>query len=123
MKRPIRSFLLASVVLSAVALGSVPVSADDYETRQARSYISDAEYQMKRAETYRRDAQYYKNRAESEQRDANYYTRQGNASKAKECLRRAENAMDTYNDKMRYAKEADRNAADYLIKASNYLKY
>lgn len=116
--------LILGVCLIASAGISVPTaSADDYDTRQARSYISDAEYKMRQAESLRRDADYYKRQAESHQREASYYTRRGDASRAKDYLRKAEKAMDTYNSKMRDARRADHDASDYLRRAANKLNY
>lgn len=118
---PIIRTLVIAILFSVM---TVPVMrADDYETRQARSYISDAEYKMRQAESYRRDAQYYKRQAESYERDANYYMRQGDSYRSKDYHRKAENALDTYNSKMRQAKNADRDAADYLRRAANKLSY
>lgn len=113
----------ALLIASIGFCGVEQAKADSYATRQARSYITDAEYKMRSAENLRRDADYYKRQAESYQREASYYTRQGKGEKAKEYLRKAEKAMDTYNSKMRDAKRADLDAADYLRKAANKLSY
>lgn len=123
MKQFIRHLALISLCVVSCAAIPAAASADDSDTRQARSYISDAEYQMRRAESYRRDAEYYRRQAESHQRDAAYYTRRGDSSRAKDYLRRAEQAMDTYNSKIRSARNADSNASDYLRRASEKLRY
>lgn len=116
--------LIVSSLMAVYCLAWCPiVSADDYATRQARSYISDAEYKMRQAESLRRDADYYKRQAESNQREASYYTRKGDTSRAKDYQKRAEKALDTYNSKMRDAKRADIDAADYLRRAANKLSY
>ena len=57
-----------SVVLTIATLTPIAVHADEYNTRQARSYIRDAEYQMRQAENYRRDANSYRRTAESYRR-------------------------------------------------------
>lgn len=102
---------------------SIKTNADDYATRQARSYISDAEYKLRQGENLRNDAEYYKRQAESYQRDANSYSRSGNSAKALEYQKKATKAMETYNSKLQESKRADRDAADYLRKAANRLSY
>lgn len=112
------------IIVASMSVCGIPcANADSYETRQARSYISDAEYKMRQAESLRRDADYYKRQAENYQRDASYYTRKGDASRAKDYQKRAEKALDSYNSKIRDAKRADLDAADYLRKAANKLSY
>lgn len=120
---PSHSFVAIFFFLLCMCSYSTSASADDYATRQARSYISDAEYKMRQAENLRRDADYYKRQAESNQRDASYYTRKGDVSRAKDYQRRAEKNLDTYNSKLRDAKRADLDAADYLRRAANKLSY
>lgn len=61
-------------------------------------------------------------KAESYQREAAYYTRRGDADRAKYYLRQADRAMDNYKTQMRYAKNADEKAADYLRRASDRLR-
>lgn len=124
MSGTIRNLLAVFTLLAAYSIAQPSAAvADTYDIRQARSNISDAEYQMRRAESAYRDADYYKRQAESHQRDASYYTRQGNASKAKEYLRKADDAMDRYNSKIKDAERAERNAADYLRRASDRLRW
>lgn len=62
-----------SVVLTIATLTPIAVHADEYNTRQARSYIRDAEYQMRQAENYRRDANSYRRTAESYRRQMDSY--------------------------------------------------
>ena len=119
----LKFFSFSILLACSTCFSTFDLHADDYATRQARSYISDAEYKMRQAENYRRDAEYYKRQAQSYQKDADYYTRKGDSSRAKDYLRKAENAMDNYTSKMRSAKNADIDAADYLRKAANKLTY
>lgn len=76
----------------------------------------------KKADSYRREADYYMKKDESYQREAAYYTRRGDADRAKYYLRQADRAMDNYKTQMRYAKNADEKAADYLRRASDRLR-
>ena len=84
--------------------------------------MREAEYNRKNADSYRREADYYMKKAESYQREAAYYTRRGDADRAKYYLRQADRAMDNYKTQMRYAKNADEKAADYLRRASDRLR-
>lgn len=118
-----RQIVCGAILATSLFIAAPRAEADSYDTRQARSYISDAEYKMRQAENLRRDAEYYKRQAESNQRDAAYYTRRGDTSRAKEYQRKADKALGTYNSKMREATRADHDAADYLRRAANKLSY
>lgn len=111
--------IIFSLLLSLVCTTTY---ADDYNARQAKKYTQEAEYYQKKADGYRREAQYYLKKAEGYQREAAYYTRKGDTDRAKDYNRRADRAMDDYKTQMRYAKNADETAADYLRKASNALR-
>ena len=110
------------VLIAMVSVISLQASADEYSARQARQYTQEAEYYQKKAENYRREADYYKRKAEGYQREAAYYIKKGDASRAKDYNRMASRAMDDYNTQMRYAKNADEKAADYLKRAARLLK-
>lgn len=112
------SFILV-LIMSLVCMSAY---ADDYNARQAKRYTQEAEYYQKKADGYRREAQYYLKKAEGYQREAAYYTRKGDTNRAKDYNRRADRAMDDYKTQMRYAKNADETAVDYLRKASNALR-
>lgn len=114
-----RLSLIIALLFSFVCLGAY---ADDYYARQAKRYTQEAEYYQKKADGYRREAQYYLKKAEGYQREAAYYTRKGDASRARDYTRRADNALDNYNRQMRYAANADEKAADYLRRASDALR-
>lgn len=111
--------VILTLLLSLVCLAA---NADDYNARQAKRYTQEAEYYQKRADGYRREAQYYLKKAEGYQRETAYCTKKGNADRAKDYNHRADRAMDDYKTQMRYAKNADDKAADYLRKASNALR-
>ena len=81
--------LLLVVLLNAIA-ASAACTPDDYDRRQAESFMREAEYYRKKADSYRREADYYMKKAESYQREAAYYTRRGDADRAKYYLRQAD---------------------------------
>lgn len=111
------------ILLMVLVSGIVTLSAaDDYNARKAREYQREAEYYQKKADGYRREADYYLKQAESYQREAAYYTKKGDSWRTKNYLRQADNAMDKYETQMRYAKQADEKAADYLNRASRLLR-
>lgn len=97
-------------------------SVDNYNATQAKRYTQEAEYYQKKADGYRREAQYYLKKAESYQREAAYYTRKGDADRAKDYTHRVNSAMDDYKTQMRYAANADDQAADYLKRAARLLQ-
>lgn len=111
--------IIFSLFLSLICMTA---HADDYNARQAKRYTQEAEYYQKKADGYRREAQYYLKKAEGYQREAAYYTQKGDADRAKDYNRRADRAMDDYKTQMRYAKNADDKAADYLRKAADALR-
>ncbi|WP_304407885.1 hypothetical protein [Bacteroides acidifaciens] len=113
---------IAIIFALVITFFGVTTYADDYNTHQAKRYTQEAEYYQKKADGYRRGAQYYLKKAEGYQREAAYYTRKGDASRAKNYSRRAERAMDDYETQMRYAKNADDKAADYLKRAARLLE-
>jgi hypothetical protein len=109
--------ILVVILTSSVLLAS----NDDYNSRQAKRYTQDAGYYQRKAEGYRREAAYYLRQAEGYQRDASYYTKKGDAERAKNYNRKANDAMDKYQTQIRYANKADDTAADYLRKAARLL--
>ena len=110
------------ITLLLLFVGLTAFADNDYNARQARHYQQEAEYYQKKAESYRREAAYYQKKAEGYQREATYYTGRGDMSRAKDYTRLAEKAMDDYSTQMRYARQADEKAADYLRRASNALR-
>lgn len=114
--RPIALLALCVATYCATA------EADDYYSRQARSYTREAEYYQRQAAGHRRDADYYLKKAEGYQREASYYTRRGDASRARDYNRRAESAMSDYRTRMQRAARSDDKAADYLKRAQQALR-
>ena len=96
--------------------------ADDSNARQARNYIRDAESYLLKADAYRHDSIYYQKKAEEYQREAEYYTRMKNLDKAKYFMTSAAKAIDECKTQAKYAKNAENNASDCLIRAANALR-
>lgn len=113
---------LSFILVLIMSLVCMSADADDYNARQAKRYTQEAESYQKKADGYRREAQYYLKKAEGYRHEAAYYTRKGDADRAKDYNRRADRAMDDYKTQLRYAKNTDETAADYLRKASNALR-
>lgn len=123
-KKTIMKTLLTtiSVVLTIATLTPITVHADEYNTRQARSYIRDAEYQMRQAENYRRDANSYRRTAESYRRQMDSYIKRNDTRNAETYRRRMQNDLDRAADYDRKAVQADSRAADYLNDAARALR-
>lgn len=107
------------VTLFLFAVAIPFVNAED--SQQAQRYVKEAEYYQRQAESYRSDAESYLRKAKSAESDAAYYLRNKRYDKARDCCRKAADAMDNYQNWLNSACNSASKAEDYLRKAANAL--
>lgn len=104
------------------AIPNLSAQSSSYKYSNVDSYVREAQSYQRQAQNYRTQADSYKREAERYQREAAGYTRRGETDRAKDYIRRADNAIDKYRDYISRAERADQNAADYFRRAANTIE-
>lgn len=100
---------IITVILVALGVSLQPAAAQDYS--KARRNVQEAEMYMKKAEANRKTAYDLQKKAEQYQSEASRYTKLGKDVEAKQCNRKAEQALEDKKAQLGQAKHNDTMAA------------